>query len=93
MQPETRFKNKVKDCLEKIPRCWFVKTQFLAISGIPDYLGVVNGRFFALELKIETNKTDTLQGHILKKIARAGGFTAVVKPSNLKQVIKELGEL
>lgn len=79
--------------LATIAHSWFVKVQMLALRGVPDYLGVVNGRFVALELKTEDGVVDGLQDWTLKRIAKCGGFVRVVRPSNLDEVINELGEL
>lgn len=93
MQRETKFKKRVKTRLDEIPKSFFFKTQFKALRGIPDYIGVVNGRFIALELKNEDTNADSLQGWTLRKLARAGAYTSVVKPSNLDKVMEDLHKL
>lgn len=68
----------------------------VAILGIPDYLGVIDGRFIALELKKSGKKSDdarSLQKYVLKQIRKAGGWTAVVTPQNWKKVYEKLREL
>lgn len=93
MQRETKFKNRVKPRLDEIPKSFFIKIQLKALRGIPDYIGCVNGRFVALELKNEDTTTDSLQGWTLRKLRAAGAYTCVVKPSNLDKVVEDLKKL
>ena len=90
MQAETRFKIQVQARLRKLPDCWYFKVNQRALRGIPDIIGCYAGVFFALELKVGTNKVDPLQAHVLDLIKQSGGFAAVVYPSNLDQIIGEL---
>jgi Holliday junction resolvase len=62
----------------------------LSRLGIPDIIGVINGQFFALELKVGKNKATALQTHVLKKITEAGGFAQVVIPENLELTLEQL---
>lgn len=82
-KPETVFKERIKPHLDRIPHSWWVKIQMLSLAGIPDYLGCINGRFVALELK-KDGKTDAslLQGWVLSKIRAAGGIALKVDPEN-----------
>lgn len=94
-KPETVFKERVKKDLEKLPKTWFVKIQQTTIHGTPDYLMCINGTFIALELKIETGKTDKLQQWNLECIAHAGGMAIVVSPSHwfdVYDLLKHLAE-
>lgn len=94
MQPETRFRLKVvKPALESIPDSWWIKIQAGSIRGIPDVLGVIKGKFIALELKIETGVADQLQLHRLRQVQKAGGFAAVVRPSNFHEILAQLEAL
>ena len=90
MQPETRFKIRIRKHLDEIPKSWWFKVQLRALRGIPDIIGCVRGRFVALELKVEGNKADPLQGWVIKKIAAAGGYARVVYPHNMAEVLAEL---
>lgn len=90
MQKETSFKLKVKARLANIPNAYFIKIQMLSIRGIPDFLGVKDGRFVALELKTEDGSTDGLQRWTLKKLANCGAFVKVVTPSNLDETIEQI---
>lgn len=93
MQPETRFKTRIRPLLNALPCSWWVKTQFMALSGIPDFLGCVAGRFVALELKTTGKKATKLQGWVLAKIRDAGGYAEVVTPENWEKVYSELRAL
>ena len=97
MRPEDEFKNKkVKPTLDNI-HCWyFLNESFLSIRGLPDIVGVCNGRFFAWEIKhskSEAKKTTgriALQKFILSKIEKFGGIARVVHPDNLEECKEEL---
>lgn len=93
-KPETVFKERLRKKLNIIPHSWFVKIQLIAICGIPDFLGVVNGRFVALELKKDANeKPKKLQMKVMHEISRAGGLAFVVFPDNHLEVLKVLQHL
>ena len=95
MQPETKFKLKVQKELKAMNSVWIVKTQAVALRGIPDILGCINGFFFALELKSKNMRPTKLQEYNLNLIAMAYGLAVVAYPENwelVKQKIKELGE-
>lgn len=64
----------------------------LALLGIPDLVGCVNGRFVGLELKVDSPVTE-LQLYVLKKISDAGGFAKIVSPGNFEQVLAQLKAL
>lgn len=94
MHPETKFKLRVMEDLKILPKAWFFKTQMLATLGIPDIIGVINGRFIALELKKnkqEVRKSRTkIQKYVLGKIAEAGGYASMLYPENKEQVMRDL---
>jgi ABC-type branched-subunit amino acid transport system substrate-binding protein len=80
-KPETQFKERIRPLLDGLPRAWWVKTQMLALRGIPDFIGVVNGHFIALELKTDDAEPgNALQRWVLDKIRAAGGIALVVTP-------------
>ena len=87
---ETKFKEKVVIRLKRVPKCWFFKTQLLALIGIPDIIGCVNGRFFAWELKVGRNTATKKQKLVLAMIRKAGGIGSVVKPEDLEEALSEL---
>lgn len=91
MQAETLFGTKVDRQLKKINNCWFVNIQQVAVRGIPDRIGCINGKFFALELKVSVkSKRAKLQKYILNKIKQAGGFAEFVYPDNLQETLEKL---
>ena len=79
VQPETKFKIKVQKRLKEEfgPNAWVIKVQQLALLGVPDLLGCVNGHFFAFELKNRRKeKPSRLQAWCLQAIDRAEGISA-----------------
>lgn len=98
-QPETRFKDKIFPILKKLPNSWWMKTQTLATVGVPDLIGVVNGRFCALELKrarkeaFRTHGRVRLQGKILMDMRNAGAYAEFVYPENWDEIHIELSEI
>lgn len=86
MKPESKFRSsKVHPFLKTLAHCWFTSVQQLAISGIPDYLLVIRGRFVGLEIKAEGGKATPLQAHNLGLIEKAGGVALVAHPSNWEE--------
>jgi len=96
-KPETVFWERIKPKLKRIPRSWFFKVQLVARWGIPDVIGVVNGRFVALELKKDSKghggDGELLQKHNIKKIKKAGGYAAIVYPENFEKIFNQLSKL
>tara|TARA_Y100000593_G_C4235468_1_gene299288 strand:- start:35 stop:283 length:249 start_codon:yes stop_codon:yes gene_type:complete len=71
--------------LREIKNSYWIKIQQVALKGVPDILGTINGRFIALELKIEGDKADKLQEYVLQEIDKSGGIALVVNPNNFEQ--------
>lgn len=94
MGAEKNFENKVKKYL-KSKGIWHVKyfANSFTPMGIPDVLGVVNGRFLAIELKAENGKTSPLQEYNINEIKRCGGIAIVLKPSGFETFKKLIEEL
>ena len=62
-------------------------------AGIPDILGVINGKFIALELKGPKGVPSELQKRNIRLINKAGGWGLILYPSQLeefKQGVKKL---
>jgi hypothetical protein len=91
--PETKFKEKVRIKLNALPKSHWFKIQQVSLRGVPDFLGVVNGRFVALELKTETGRVAPLQEYHIKKLEEAGAYACIVRPSTWDEVYKELQEI
>lgn len=70
--------------------------QQVARRGIPDRLGCLNGKFFALEIKTcrenaeKRTGTTALQRYNVDKINRHGGFARFIYPENMDEVLDEL---
>ena len=93
-QPETKFKEIVAKDLDKLPFCWKVKTQQVALRGIPDFLICLAGHFIAIELKRdEKEQPNELQKWTLSSIAHAGGISFVVHPGNWYETYDTLKNL
>jgi Holliday junction resolvase len=58
---------------------WCFKCSDRFQSGIPDNIGVMGGRFFAIEVKTERGKLTPIQIHTLTRIESAGGKTCVAR--------------
>lgn len=90
-KPETLFKEKIKPRIESLPFSWWLKTQMLALLGIPDYIGCIDGRFVAMELKRSEKQMPTkLQQYVLNKINEAGGLGIRCNPQNFEEVFLSL---
>lgn len=101
MKPENRFKHRlVIPALNTLDNCWFfINESSLSIRGLPDIIGVVNGRFFAWEVKKslkdaqETTGRIVLQRYVLNLIEKAGGIARIVYPENLEECLDELRQI
>lgn len=88
---ETRFKQRIRPRLERLPNTWLVKVQQASLRGTPDILMCVNGRFVALELKADKKaRIDKLQIYTLKQIEKSGGVAIVTYPENWEETYKRL---
>lgn len=79
--PEGKVKAKIKGYLKDQPNCWFYMPvqNGMGVVGIPDIIGVLNGRFFGIECKApgkEKNVTPNQQAKI-DAINAAGGIAFV----------------
>jgi len=96
MGKERDFAKKVKAYLNTLPNCYWFTKEALAIRGILDICGCINGNFFSLELKrsqAEARKTTgriVLQRYTILEISKAGGYATLVYPENWQMVRKAL---
>lgn len=94
---EKQFEDRqVKPFLKNLNKCWFFKVHggsMFQVAGIPDIVGVVNGRLIALELKADNGKPSPLQLRHLDLIDKAGGYARLVYPRNWEDIKKELENL
>jgi hypothetical protein len=58
---------------------WRQHQSKFAIRGTSDILGLVNGRFIALEVKTTTGVVSSEQKAFIQKVRECGGFAAVVR--------------
>jgi len=100
MTPEHKFQNKIlRPALDKIPGCYFFVKEAASIRGLPDIVGLVNGNFFALEVKRSLKEAGkrtgriVLQRLVLSKIRGVGGYACFVYPENLSEVLQDIREL
>jgi len=61
-------------------------------SGVPDIVGVYQGRFFGIECKAGNNKPTPLQQKNLREIEEAGGLAIVVNEDNMLEIENYLME-
>lgn len=88
-KPETLFKEKVLEELRTLPHSYWIKIQQVTLKGVPDILGVINGRFIALELKKDAKeKPEKLQEYVLNEVNKAGGIALVTSPENFEGIKK-----
>ena len=77
---ETNFKRRVIDYLKReYPKAWFYKSADKFTAGIPDLIICLNGLFYAIELKVGSNKPTPIQEVVIRKIQNAGGRAAVCR--------------
>lgn len=79
--PESRLVAKIKKALEESGAFLFkVHGGPYQSAGIADLIGVVNGRFFALEVKVPGRRSTLtdLQAAFLENVERHGGLAACV---------------
>ena len=77
---ETNFKRRVIDYLKReYPKAWFYKSADKFTAGIPDLIICLEGFFYAIELKVGSNKPTPIQEVVIRKIQSAGGRAAVCR--------------
>ena len=94
--PESKVKDKIKKILKEhsVYYAMPMGTGY-GNSGVPDFLCCMNGFFVAIEAKAGKGETTALQDKNLKEINAAGGYTLVIRETNidyLKKVIQECKE-
>ena len=77
---ETRLKNKVIQFIKReYPGVWVYKAADRWTSGIPDLLLCIEGRFYAIELKVGRNQPTRIQRYVIEKIRASGGKAEVCR--------------
>jgi Holliday junction resolvase len=76
--PEGKVKADLKKILDGLGAYYFFPaTGGYGRSGVPDVVGVVEGKFFAIECKAPGKKPTALQIREMKNIRKAGGIAFV----------------
>lgn len=87
MKPESVFRSKVRQFLKKLDHTVPLTLQQRAISGHPDFVLSVRGRFIALELKARGGVVSAIQRHTLDVLRTKGGaITYVANPDNWEEI-------
>ena len=78
--PEGRVKDQIKRFLKTLD-CWFYMPvqNGMGVVGIPDIIGVIKGKFFAIECKAPGKEKNTTpnQDRVIGFIKAAGGIAFV----------------
>lgn len=79
MGPETRIVRRIIETLEQWPRVWLFKVHGgpYQAAGIPDIIGVIDGRFVGIEVKAPGKTATKLQELVIRRIQQAGGIAGV----------------
>ena len=75
---EQNAQKKILSYLNSLDNCWCCKVISANKNGVPDIVGVLEGRFFGLEVKLPGNQATPLQLYQIEHIQRAGGIAGVV---------------
>jgi hypothetical protein len=85
--PESKVKKQVVLLLESYGAYHFFPAMgTYGRAGIPDIVACCNGKFIGIECKAGDNKTTELQRRELRKIQEAGGYSLVIRESNLDEL-------
>ena len=77
---ETKLKNQVIEYLRReLPSAWFYKCADRFTAGIPDLIICKEGMFYAIELKVGSNKASPIQEFVMREISKAGGRVCVCR--------------
>ena len=93
MEREKIFERRVRKYLDSIG-AWHIKIWGNAFqrSGVPDIIGCIKGKFFALEIKAEKGHPSELQLYEIRKIKESGGYARVLYPKEFESFKKEFEE-
>lgn len=90
IEREKIFERRVRKYLDSIG-AWHIKVWGNAFqrSGVPDIIGCIKGKFFALEIKAEKGHPSELQLYEIRKIKESGGYARVLYPKEFESFKKE----
>ena len=81
------MKAKVKKQLDALGAYYFSpQSGIYGRSGVPDIIGCLGGKFFAIECKAGSNTTTGLQDKELSRIRAAAGLAMVINETNIGEV-------
>lgn len=85
MRKEEDVKKVVKSVLKSTPNCWWFMppANGFGRSGIPDFVGNVNGHFFAVETKFGKGTTTANQEREIALITQTGGQVWIVRETSV----------
>lgn len=91
--PEAKVKAKIKAILKEhnVYYAMPIGTGY-GNSGVPDFLCCVNGKFVAIEAKAGRGEPTALQWKNLGLINKAGGYTLVIRETNIDYLEKVIAE-
>ena len=87
--PEALVKKQIAARLNSLkPSVWFFCPAMGAFgfSGVPDFVGVYKGKFFAIEAKADGKNPTKLQEMCMSMIIAAGGHSMVIRGPYVKPV-------
>jgi hypothetical protein len=85
--PEAKVKARVVKQLKEMGVYHFSPvTGGFGRSGVPDIIGCMNGKFFAIECKAGTGVITALQDKNIEAIRSNGGYAIVVNEANMDAV-------
>ena len=92
---EADVKAAVKQALASYPATWYFMPYMSGYgrSGVPDFVGCFQDRFFAVETKFAKNKPTPAQKMELKKIHESLGVAMIINENNLdilEEVLEDL---
>ena len=91
---ESQLKNAaLKHIRQAYPKAYAWHPSDRWISGIPDLIICLDGKFIAIELKFGNGKVSKIQKYVLNKIQDAGGRVAVCRTiKEVKRFIEEIDD-
>ena len=94
LTPEAKVKQRVVKHLKAIGAYYFFPvTGGFGNSGVPDIVGCIRGRFFAIECKAGKNKPTALQVRELERIALARGVALLINENNISDLVAAINKI
>lgn len=91
--PEGKVKDSIKKIIDKYPSAWYFMPIPAYHRGIPDFIGVYRGIFFAIEAKAGKGKLTALQRLVKTSISNTRGIYLVVNEENVADVDRMLHQI